>query len=150
MVSAHISPYFEDLQKRDFSDPRSARFAQGPQPRLFALGHRLMRWSEKARMAFTNITVQGSGPGRDPRRQQPPATFLNAVHRSHPLDHAPWRASRGGTPVRGSSSGTAAPSRVKLLRHSDGGPSASLAGRMVISGRMSDVCAELDRLARDS
>lgn len=36
---------------------------------------------------------------------------------------------------------------LRVLRVVDAGHAASTAGRMVISGRMADVCAELDRLA---
>lgn len=36
---------------------------------------------------------------------------------------------------------------LRVLRIVDAGHAASTAGRMVISGRMADVCAELDRLA---
>ena len=40
------------------------------------------------------------------------------------------------------------PRRLKVIRELEAGISPSCAGRMVISGRMADVCAELDRLAR--
>ncbi len=40
------------------------------------------------------------------------------------------------------------PSRLKVVRQFEPGIAASLAGRMVISGRMADVCAELDRMER--
>ena len=36
---------------------------------------------------------------------------------------------------------------VRVVRESDASISADCAGRMVISGRMADVCAELDRMA---
>lgn len=36
---------------------------------------------------------------------------------------------------------------LRVVRESDAGINADCAGRMVISGRMSDVCAELDRMA---
>ncbi|WP_427912088.1 hypothetical protein ACPWT1_15735 [Ramlibacter sp. MMS24-I3-19] len=36
---------------------------------------------------------------------------------------------------------------LRVLRIVDAGHASSTAGRMVISGRMADVCAELDRLA---
>ena len=37
--------------------------------------------------------------------------------------------------------------RLKVVRQFEPGASRSCAGRLVISGRMSDVCAELDRMA---
>jgi hypothetical protein len=41
-----------------------------------------------------------------------------------------------------------APSRLRIVREFEPGVSPAFAGRMVISGRMSDVCAELDRMSR--
>ena len=43
---------------------------------------------------------------------------------------------------------TSSPRRLKVIRELEAGISPSCAGRMVISGRMADVCAELDRLAQ--
>ena len=40
----------------------------------------------------------------------------------------------------------AAPPPLRVLRVVEAGQHAALGGRMVISGRMSDVCAELDRM----
>ena len=37
--------------------------------------------------------------------------------------------------------------RLKIVRQFEAGASRSCSGRLVISGRMSDVCAELERLA---
>lgn len=39
-------------------------------------------------------------------------------------------------------------SRLKIVRKLEPGVSSSCAGRMAISGRMADVCAELDRMAQ--
>ncbi|MFN5348827.1 MAG: hypothetical protein ACK5A0_04720 [Polaromonas sp.] len=39
-------------------------------------------------------------------------------------------------------------SRLRVMREFEPGMARSQAGRMVISGRMSDVCAELDRIAQ--
>jgi hypothetical protein len=47
-----------------------------------------------------------------------------------------------------SSNRAAAPRRLKVVREFEAGISPSCAGRMVISGRMADVCAELDRMAQ--
>ncbi|MES2053753.1 MAG: hypothetical protein V4455_17425 [Pseudomonadota bacterium] len=41
-----------------------------------------------------------------------------------------------------------APSRLRIVRAFEAGMGPSCAGRMVISGRMADVCAELDRMAQ--
>ncbi len=43
---------------------------------------------------------------------------------------------------------TTAPRRLKVVREFEAGISPACAGRMVISGRMADVCAELDRMAQ--
>ena len=40
------------------------------------------------------------------------------------------------------------PRRLKVVREFDAGIGPSCAGRMVISGRMADVCAELDRMTQ--
>lgn len=40
------------------------------------------------------------------------------------------------------------PRRLKIVRELEAGVSPCCAGRMVISGRMADVCAELDRMAQ--
>lgn len=42
----------------------------------------------------------------------------------------------------------ATPSRLRIVREFDANVSPACAGRMVISGRMADVCAELDRMAQ--
>jgi len=42
----------------------------------------------------------------------------------------------------------ASPRRLKIVREFEAGINPSCAGRMVISGRMADVCAELDRMAQ--
>ena len=40
------------------------------------------------------------------------------------------------------------PHRLKIVRALEPGVGAGYAGRMVISGRMADVCAELDRMTQ--
>ena len=48
--------------------------------------------------------------------------------------------------TRTESCAAAPSSKLKIVRRFEPGVGASLAGRMVISGRMADVCAELDRM----
>lgn len=43
---------------------------------------------------------------------------------------------------------TSSPRRLKIVREMEAGISPACAGRMVISGRMADVCAELDRMVQ--
>lgn len=56
------------------------------------------------------------------------------------LSH-PAQPSQTVTPLR-------TPSRLRILREFEPGIAPSFAGRMVISGRMADVCAELDRMTQ--
>ena len=49
-------------------------------------------------------------------------------------------------PAKTNSAGVPA-QRLKIVRQFEPGASRSCAGRLVISGRMSDVCAELERMA---
>jgi len=65
----------------------------------------------------------------------PPILFPNVLHFKAPHARACTRGSAG----------TLRPLRV--LRVVEAGQPSSQAGRLVISGRMADVCAELDRLA---
>ncbi|MES2283199.1 MAG: hypothetical protein V4542_17425 [Pseudomonadota bacterium] len=70
------------------------------------------------------------------------------------MDRASWRAPVSGMAVGASPDiekstlKPAPPSRLKVLRAFDPGIAPSCAGRMVISGRMADVCAELDRMTK--
>lgn len=64
-----------------------------------------------------------------------PSCQRTGLHSASGHGHVAWPpARRGHRPLR-------------VLRIVDTGHAASTAGRMVISGRMADVCAELDRLA---
>lgn len=63
----------------------------------------------------------------------------------------------GGTPLRRhpaaaksgkTSAKIPAPSRLRVVREFDLAVSPACAGRMVISGRMADVCAELERMVQ--
>ena len=72
--------------------------------------------------------------------QTPPAIKNIAVNVRPPTT--------SGKKYRQAAAKTAAPCRLKIVRASEAGISPSCAGRMVISGRMADVCAELDRMAQ--
>ena len=56
-------------------------------------------------------------------------------------------ATRCATPMRGDTNKFALRRPVRVVRVLEAGQPRSSVGRMVISGRMADVCAELDRLA---
>jgi hypothetical protein len=60
-----------------------------------------------------------------------------------PQPHAPSPAARGGTEAAPRS----AFKPLRVVRVLEPSAPRSTAGRMVISGRLADVCAELDRLA---
>ena len=81
-------------------------------------------------------TTRGS-PRRLPRASQTPGPACSGVRAA-----SPWRpAVRSALPSR-------RPLRaVRVIRVLEGCHAPSGAGRMVISGRMADVCAELERLA---
>ena len=74
-----------------------------------------------------------------------PAGRASAMRRSRPaaLHMQAGRAHVAWAPARGS---TARRQPLRVLRIVDACHAPSSAGRMVISGRMADVCAELDRL----
>ncbi|MGH8858084.1 MAG: hypothetical protein ACREXG_08665 [Polaromonas sp.] len=85
-----------------------------------------------------------------------PAGARRAPHQPHQLV-LPF--AHGGTTVRrrpatahttAAKSGSRMPSlsRLKVVRELDSAVSPACAGRMVISGRMADVCAELERMAQ--
>jgi len=65
---------------------------------------------------------------------RPLACHQNIAQQTHIADHA----TSSVHPV----------SRLKVMREFEAGLARSQSGRMVISGRMSDVCAELDRIAQ--
>jgi hypothetical protein len=61
---------------------------------------------------------------------------------SSPFHRAASASAQGVRPMR-----PAVSTPLRVVRLSEGGERPGSAGRMVISGRMADVCAELDRLA---
>lgn len=74
-------------------------------------------------------------------RPQPVGLTRPAVTPAAAPDDAPARSWKGPTRL-------ASPQRpLRVVRVFEGRTSGPGAGRMVISGRMADVCAELDRLA---
>lgn len=68
--------------------------------------------------------------------------------RPYGIDKAAWRIVPDAPVHKSSVTQSPAPSRLKIVREFDPGVGSSCAGRMVISGRMADVCAELDRMAQ--
>jgi hypothetical protein len=62
--------------------------------------------------------------------------------------HPVWavRSTPCAQPSQGKTQVTARPTSLRVVHVQESGQTAAGAGRMVISGRMADVCAELDRL----
>jgi hypothetical protein len=73
-----------------------------------------------------------------------PLAVKRPLGRLHPV----WASRPASCPTQGLNSPRTTPQtqRLRILRIDETGQSAECAGRMVISGRMADVCAELDRL----
>ena len=77
------------------------------------------------------------------------ASCGSAVRGGHPTAHGAGHRDVNAAPaIRAESRTMVKPSRLKIVRQFEPGVAASLAGRMVISGRMADVCAELERMER--
>jgi hypothetical protein len=80
-----------------------------------------------------------SGPARQPQRHGRMTPVAVPVCGTGNRGRSTWRpAARTALPSRGP---------VRVVRVVDRCQAPASAGRMVISGRMADVCAELDRLA---
>lgn len=94
----------------------------------------------------TRIPVQARAANRPPTA----ARALQPSNQSGPHSEArSLRPRRASVPIpkqHGALNQRAA-SRLRVLREFEQGISPACAGRMVISGRMADVCAELDRMA---
>ena len=84
-------------------------------------------------------------PWKGTRIQQPSATKYVANYQSSTLAYRHFDEKISIQAVAGASFRRP----VRVLRVADGSAPRHSAGRMVISGRMADVCAELDRLASD-
>ena len=74
-------------------------------------------------------------PAVSPSRAYRASAHSNKIHKF--ADARSTLASFPAAPVQ----------RLKIVRQFEPGASRSCAGRLVISGRMSDVCAELERMA---
>ncbi len=72
----------------------------------------------------------------------------NAAHRARPLAAAGIAVRTGAPRAAASDNANRGPVRpLRVVRAAEPLRAPASAGRMVISGRMADVCAELDRLA---
>jgi len=78
---------------------------------------------------------------RRPHRTQPVPSLATGRPQSAPEFIAPYAHS-----TRASGQNTSILQPLRVIRVVEAGQARSSSGRMVISGRMADVCAELDRL----
>ena len=65
-----------------------------------------------------------------------------------PFSAGPAPSPRGAAQAGKARPRNSAPSRLRIVREFDANVGPACAGRMVISGRMADVCAELERMAQ--
>ncbi len=72
---------------------------------------------------------------------------LNRKSPTHAVQNAMTFAAAGAYPTGANDSQALKPTPLRIVRVIERGQSRTHVGRMVISGRMADVCAELDRLA---
>jgi hypothetical protein len=102
---------------------------------LLAPVHALAAWFVPAQ----DRSGRFSAPARAQRASGQLALPFSSGAAPAPRDSAQANkaAPKGGTP-----------SRLRIVREFDANVSPACAGRMVISGRMADVCAELDRMAQ--
>lgn len=109
---------------------------------LLAPVQALAAWFVPAQDASGQFAVP-AGAQRAPNQLALPfAPGGTAMRRRSPS--APAAAAKSGK----TSSKRPALSRLKVVREFDSAVSPACAGRMVISGRMADVCAELERMAQ--
>lgn len=88
------------------------------------------------------VTASGLPPAFAQRRSGPRQRPLTGAIRPGTVRHPTDETQR---PCHAAAK-TGATRRIKIVREYETGISAACAGRMVISGRMADVCAELDRM----
>ena len=91
------------------------------------------------------MPVQHAAAGNLARTNEAPK---NRPVRPCGFEKVAWRLAPRASVHSSPTTQNTAPSRLKIIREFDPGVGASFAGRMVISGRMADVCAELDRMAQ--
>ncbi|WP_394756246.1 hypothetical protein [Rhodoferax sp.] len=106
-------------------------------PAILAPLQTLWRWLMPALPSLSELPTTLRG------RAKPP-------HQPRRHNELTWRAGddqRHGTGKRATPSHASAHRPLRIVRVMEAGQASTQVGRMVISGRMADVCAELDRLA---
>lgn len=101
---------------------------------------------ERFHMGIALFALSGLFQGLTSFHRAAPAPRPRPVGRTHPV----WTVRRPSCPTMAGMLSAKKPTTkvpaLRVLRVAESGPRSDCAGRMVISGRMADVCAELDRL----
>jgi hypothetical protein len=101
---------------------------------------------ERFHMGIALFALSGLLQGLTSFHRAAPAPRPRPAGRVHPV----WTVRRPSCPTMAGMLSAKKPEikvpALRVLRVSESGPRSDCAGRMVISGRMADVCAELDRL----
>ncbi len=108
---------------------------------LFTPAQALAAWFVPAPKSSMPFSVHAGAP-RAPSQLALPFSSADCPGKS------PAECRPGSGKFSAASSKVPAASRLKVVREFDSAVSPACAGRMVISGRMADVCAELDRLTQ--
>ena len=102
---------------------------------------------ERFHMGIAMLSLSALFQGFVPLRKALPAALRPAPHAAPRVRPRPlWQGPVRQEPARQSAPPAASPA-LRVLRFAEHEERPGCAGRMVISGRMADVCAELDRLA---
>jgi len=101
----------------------------------------LRPWISRIGQSLGHLTALQPVRAAPPRIAPPGAAASNdPVFSAHAAAHAALRATKGAAKAADCAA-------LRVVREADAAISPDCAGRMVISGRMADVCAELDRMA---
>ncbi|SFU50261.1 hypothetical protein SAMN05216350_102226 [Polaromonas sp. YR568] len=118
---------------------------------LLAPVHALAAWFVPAQNASGRSSGQFTPPAAAQRARQlvlPFASGRAPLTGTFPEALRPAAASAAGAKIIKLPLKKPAPSRLRVVREFDSNVGPACAGRMVISGRMADVCAELERMAQ--
>jgi hypothetical protein len=95
-----------------------------------------------------SLQSHGAGqPSHSPSHSALRSSYSAPLQRTTATPQGVQRASRAAYPHRTATVCAKPIHRVRVVRNVDTSLPADRAGRMVVSGRFADVCAELDRLA---
>ncbi len=120
-----------------------ASFSQSPVVSVFlAPLHTLAAWLVPAPANSRQFAVPANAPRSPHQLALPFAWAAGGAKRGRTHAHG------AKLPSAACAEDTATPGRLKVVRVVDAAVSPACAGRMVISGRMADVCAELERMAQ--